>query len=54
VTSAKAAACGLTYRPLAESTTDTLAWAKTRPADHKWGTALPAAREAEILEGLRA
>ncbi len=46
----KAQAAGLTYRPLAETIRDTLAWAATRPADHAWRAGLTAEREAELLE----
>ncbi len=52
VTSAKAAACGLQYRPLCETVKDTLAWAQQRPDDYKWLTGLTAEREREILKGL--
>jgi 2'-hydroxyisoflavone reductase len=46
----KAIATGLTFRPLAETVRDTLAWAATRPADHKWRAGLTAEREAELLK----
>lgn len=49
----KAHAAGLTYRPLADSIRDTLAWAATRPADHEWRAGLTAEREAELLEKWR-
>lgn len=45
----KASAAGLKFRPLEETVRDTLAWAQTRPTDHKWRAGLTAAREAEIL-----
>jgi 2'-hydroxyisoflavone reductase len=40
---------GLKFRPLVETVRDTLAWAKTRPADHKWRAGLIAEREAQVL-----
>ncbi len=40
---------GLTFRPIADTIRDTLAWAKTRPADHKWRNGLSPEREAELL-----
>ncbi len=49
----KAQAAGLTYRPLAETIRDTLAWAATRPADHAWRAGLTAEREAALLEKWR-
>jgi 2'-hydroxyisoflavone reductase len=49
----KAIASGLTFRPLAETVRDTLAWAQTRPADHVWRAGLTAEREAEILAALK-
>ncbi len=45
----KAQAAGLTYRPLAETIRDTLAWAATRPADHALRAGLTAEREAALL-----
>ena len=45
----KAQADGLTYRPIADTVRDTLAWSSTRPADHVWRAGLSAEREAEIL-----
>jgi nucleoside-diphosphate-sugar epimerase len=41
---------GLTYRPLAETVRDTLAWASTRLADHKWLAGLSEEREHELLK----
>jgi len=52
VTSAKAADCGMRYRPFEETVTDTLAWAQTRSADHKWTVGITAEKEAEVLAGL--
>lgn len=46
----KAIAAGLTYRPLAETVRDTLAWAKTRPSDYEMRAGLKPEREAELLE----
>ncbi|MFN8549648.1 MAG: epimerase [Candidatus Eisenbacteria bacterium] len=40
---------GLTCRPIADTLRDTLEWARTRPADHKWRNGLSAEREAELL-----
>ncbi len=45
----KALDSGLTYRPLAETVADTLAWAQTRPVDHAWRAGLKPEREAELL-----
>jgi 2'-hydroxyisoflavone reductase len=48
----KAIAAGLKFRPLEETVRDTLAWAQTRPADHKWRAGLTAEREAQVLAAL--
>ncbi len=40
---------GLSFRPLDETARDTLAWAKTRPADHAWRAGITPEREAELL-----
>jgi 2'-hydroxyisoflavone reductase len=48
----KAIAAGLTFRPLAETVRDTLAWAKTRPSDYEMRAGLKPEREAELLERL--
>lgn len=45
----KAIADGLTFRPLAETVRDTLAWAQSRPADHEWQAGLSEQRENNIL-----
>lgn len=45
----KAIAAGLTFRPLAETVRDTLAWAATRPADHPWRAGLTEEREKQLL-----
>ncbi|MBI2760045.1 MAG: epimerase [Chloroflexi bacterium] len=50
----KAFATGLTFRPLAETVRDTLAWDATRPADTERRNGLPPDREAELLQGWRA
>lgn len=46
---ARAIAAGLKIRPLAETFRDTLAWAKTRPADYAWRAGMKPEREAELL-----
>jgi 2'-hydroxyisoflavone reductase len=45
----KAIDTGLTFRPLAHTVADTLAWATTRPEDHDWEAGLTPDREAAIL-----
>lgn len=45
----KAVADGLTFRPIAETVADTIAWDKTRPADREWRAGLKADKEATIL-----
>jgi 2'-hydroxyisoflavone reductase len=45
----KAIAAGLTFRPLAETVRDTVAWNATRPADREWRAGLKPEREAELL-----
>lgn len=45
----RARAAGLRFRPLAGTIRDTLAWARTRPADHAWKAGLDAAKEARLL-----
>ncbi len=47
---AKAAAAGLTFRPLADTVRDTLDWDKTRPADAPRKVGMPRERERELLE----
>ncbi len=49
----RAIAAGLKFRPLAETMRDTLAWARTRPADHAWRAGMTAEREAELLRELK-
>jgi len=46
---AKAIAAGLTFRPLAETVRDTLAWDRARPADTTLRGGLSAEREAALL-----
>lgn len=45
----RALAAGLTFRPLAETIADTLAWHRTRSDSHRWKAGLTPAREAELL-----
>jgi len=49
----RALAAGLTFRPLAETVADTLAWANTRPADYQWRGGLAAEREQALLKAWR-
>jgi 2'-hydroxyisoflavone reductase len=49
---ARAVAEGLTFRPALETAADTLAWARTRPADHQWRAGLAPEKEAELLAKL--
>jgi 2'-hydroxyisoflavone reductase len=46
----KAIAAGLTFRPLAETVRDTLAWDATRPGDVTLKAGISREREAEILQ----
>ncbi|HEX8032471.1 MAG TPA: epimerase [Ktedonobacterales bacterium] len=46
----KAIAAGLTFRPLAGTVRDTLAWDATRPSDHPWRAGITRDREAELLQ----
>jgi len=48
----KAVGAGLTYRPLAQTTLDTLAWFKAQPADRqaKLRAGIDPAREQEVLK----
>ena len=50
----RALAAGLSFRPTAETVADTLAWARTRPADHTWRAGITRAREAEVLQAWHA
>ena len=49
----KAIAAGLTFRPLADTIRDTLAWDATRPADREWRAGLKPERETELLGAWR-
>src|SRR5262249_50267578 len=49
VNCAKAYAAELSFRPLAETVSDTLAWAATRPQDYQFKAGLAPEKEAEIL-----
>jgi 2'-hydroxyisoflavone reductase len=51
----RAVAAGLTFRPLAETVRDTLAWHETRTAERKaqLNAGLPAERELEVLNAWR-
>jgi 2'-hydroxyisoflavone reductase len=40
---------GLTFRPLADTIADTLAWVNARPADTQWRAGISREREAELL-----
>ncbi|HUP28661.1 MAG TPA: hypothetical protein VM122_00705, partial [Usitatibacter sp.] len=44
---------GLRHRPLAQTVSDTLAWARTRPLDHTWKAGLTSEREAGLLAAAR-
>lgn len=46
----KALSAGLTFRPLAQTVSATLAWDRTRPADREWQAGLTAAEEARLLK----
>lgn len=52
VSIAAAIAAGLTFRPLAQTIADTLAWARTQPASAEPHAGLSRAREAELLRTL--
>ncbi len=47
----KAIEAGLTFRPLADTLRDTLAWDATRPAGYKWRAGISPERESELLAG---
>lgn len=49
VSHARASAAGLKCRPLVETIADTLAWAKTRSANHAWRAGMTRERETELL-----
>lgn len=46
----KAISDGLSFRPLAETIQDTLAWVTTRPSDTPWRAGLKRERERELLQ----
>jgi len=46
----KAVANGLTFRPVVDTSRDTLLWARTRPEDHQLLGGMQAEKEAELLE----
>ena len=50
VSIAKALTTGLTFRSVAETVADTLAWAQERPGDYQWRAGLDQGREAELLQ----
>ncbi len=50
VSVARALAAGLRLRSQAETVADTLAWARTRPADHAWNAGLSPEEERLLLE----
>lgn len=49
----KAIRAGLTFRPLADTVRDTIAWANTRPAEYEWRAGLKPDREQELLNLLK-
>ncbi len=49
----KAVRDGLTFRPAQETARDTIAWDRTRPADHEWRAGMKPEREQELLEEWR-
>lgn len=50
----KAVRAGLSFRPIADTARDTLAWAGSRPADYKWRGGLAAEREVDLLKAWHA
>jgi 2'-hydroxyisoflavone reductase len=46
----KALSAGLTFRPLAQTASATLAWESTRPAAREWRAGLTAEDEARLLK----
>lgn len=50
VSVSKAIANGLTFRPLADTIRDTLAWGATRSSDHEWRAGMKREREEEVLK----
>ena len=53
VSNKKALSVGLKFRPLADTIRDTLAWSRTRPADHRWGAGMSAEKEKRVLAAWR-
>lgn len=45
----KALGTGIRFRPLVETIANTLAWSRTRPADHEWKAGITLERERELL-----
>jgi 2'-hydroxyisoflavone reductase len=54
VANRRAMAAGLTFRPIADTVRDTLAWAKAERGDRPWRAGLTAEREQELLAKWRA
>jgi 2'-hydroxyisoflavone reductase len=54
VSNERARSIGLTFRPLADTARDTLAWAKTRGADYTSRAGLAAEKERQVLQAWRA
>lgn len=50
----KAVGDGLTFRPAKDTARETIAWERTRPADHEWRAGMKPEREQELLEEWRA
>ena len=50
VSVARALAAGLRFRSQAQTVADTLAWSRTRPADHAWKAGLTPEEERKLLE----
>jgi 2'-hydroxyisoflavone reductase len=50
----KAVRDGLSFRAPEETARDTIAWERTRPADHEWRAGMKPEREAELLEEWKA
>ena len=50
----KALDAGLKFRPVEDTVRDTLAWKKTRPADHTWRAGLSPEKEKVVLEAWHA
>jgi 2'-hydroxyisoflavone reductase len=49
----KGVSVGMKFRPMADTIRDTLAWHRTRPADHRWGAGLAAEKEKRVLAALK-